>query len=70
METLWKIWREDKEVLRIGICEDDKTQKEYLVKEIETYYQGIGSCVQVSAFESAEELLFHYPLIQQMWMEQ
>lgn len=48
-------------MLRIGICEDDKTQKEYLVKEIEAYYQGIGSRVQVFAFESAEELLFHYP---------
>lgn len=48
-------------MLRIGICEDDMTQKEYLVKEIEGYYREIGSSVKISAFGSAEELLFQYP---------
>lgn len=48
-------------MLRIGICEDDTTQKEYLVKQIEEYFREIGKRVMVTAFESAEELLFHYP---------
>lgn len=48
-------------MLRIGICEDDTIQKEYLVKEIKEYFQEIGRSVMVTAFESAEELLFHYP---------
>lgn len=48
-------------MLRIGICEDDTIQKEYLVKEIQEYYREIGRTVMVTAFESAEELLFQYP---------
>ena len=48
-------------MLRIGICEDDTVQKEYLVKQIEEYFQEIEKSVMVTAFESAEELLFHYP---------
>lgn len=48
-------------MLRIGICEDDTTQKEYLVKEIEEYFQETGRNVMIAAFESAEELLFRHP---------
>lgn len=48
----------------IGICEDERVQLEYLVRQIEKYCAGIGGdkgerC-RIEAFESAEELLFKY----------
>lgn len=48
--------------LRIGICEDDETQCRYLQQEIKQYYDKIGMRVGIEVFQSAEALLFHYPL--------
>lgn len=46
---------------RIGICEDDKTQKEYILQQIQDYYDECGQKIVMEAFESAEELMFKYP---------
>lgn len=48
--------------LRIGICEDDKTQCKYLQKEICQYYEDNGVRVVTEIFQSAEALLFQYPV--------
>lgn len=48
--------------MKIGICEDDKTQKEYLVQEVLAYYEKKHIAIEIETFESAEELLFRYPL--------
>lgn len=45
----------------IGICEDDKTQREYLNQEIGKYYSEKNEKVIIQNFESAEQLLFEYP---------
>lgn len=47
--------------LRIGICEDDRTQLRYLQREIEHYYRKNSIHAEIEVFQSAEELLFHYP---------
>lgn len=47
----------------IGICEDEKVQLEYLVRQIKKYLEAIGEPSEkcrIEAFESAEELLFKY----------
>lgn len=48
--------------LRIGICEDDETQCRYLQQEIQQYYEKIGLLTEIEVFQSAEALLFQYPL--------
>lgn len=48
--------------LRIGICEDDITQLKYLKQEVERYYFQNNISVVVDTFESAEQLLFKYPM--------
>ena len=48
-------------MLRIGICEDDKTQKEYILQQIQSYYDERSERTVLEAFESAEELMFKYP---------
>ena len=45
----------------IGICEDNKTQMEYLNLEIKKYYLEKNEKIIIENFESAEELLFKYP---------
>ncbi len=45
----------------IGICEDNKTQMEYLNHEIKKYYLKKNDKLIIENFESAEELLFKYP---------
>ena len=47
--------------LRIGICEDDKTQLKYLKQEVENFYRRQNYEAVVEMFESAEQLLFQYP---------
>lgn len=47
--------------IQVGICEDDVTQLEYLQQETERFFAEKGFCAIVETFESAEQLLFHYP---------
>lgn len=47
--------------IQVGICEDDVTQLEYLRQETKRFYMKKGFSVIVETFESAEQLLFHYP---------
>lgn len=49
-------------MIRIGICEDDITQQKYLKREITAYYKQKGQKVLIETFESAEALLFSYPI--------
>lgn len=46
---------------KIGICEDEEAQKEYLARMVLAYYEGKGRDVEVETFGSAEQLLFRYP---------
>lgn len=46
---------------RIGICEDDITQREYMLQEIQSYYNECGEKVKIETFVSAEAFMFHYP---------
>ena len=48
-------------MLRIGICEDDKTQREYILQQIQSHYNECGQRVKIETFESSEELMFNYP---------
>lgn len=48
--------------LRIGICEDDEVQCRYLQQEIRRYYDRSGIQTVTEIFQSAEALLFQYPL--------
>lgn len=47
--------------IRVCICEDDVTQLEYLQQETEGFFRQKGLTAAVETFESAEQLLFHYP---------
>lgn len=47
--------------IRIGICEDDSTQLNYLKQEVKSYYEKQDCEAVVEGFKSAEELLFQYP---------
>ncbi len=49
-------------MIKIGICEDDITQQKYLKQEITSYYKQKKQEILVETFESAEELLFCYPI--------
>lgn len=46
---------------RIGICEDEETQREHLTRMVISYYKAKGQIVEVETFESAEQLVFKYP---------
>lgn len=48
--------------LQIGICEDDETQCRYLKQEIRQYCDRSGMHAEIEVFQSAEALLFQYPL--------
>lgn len=47
--------------LKIGICEDDETQRKYIISVLEAYFKDRHMIVEMEAFESSEELLFKYP---------
>lgn len=47
--------------IKIGICEDDVTQLRFLQQQTEHFFAEKGFAVAVEMFESAEQLLFHYP---------
>lgn len=48
-------------ILKIGICEDDKTQREYILQQIQSHYDECCQKVKIEAFESSENLMFNYP---------
>lgn len=45
---------------KIAICDDEKTDRQYIETLVERWAKGVGHSVQISAFESAESFLFHY----------
>lgn len=47
--------------IQVGICEDDITQLNYLQQETKKFFAEKGFHAIVETFESAEQLLFHYP---------
>ena len=47
--------------LKIGICEDEETQRKHMRSVLETYFQNRHQEVEIETFASAEELLFKYP---------
>lgn len=47
--------------LKITICDDEKTQSDYLACLVERWAEKKGGRALISVFDSAEAFLFHYP---------